>query len=170
MKELCFGYKGKDVTFREEDASCIVIRSRTPFGVNMILGRRTHPFPFRNRPKSSSSGQGLRDSSAPMNSKSVGTHRTSHRWSSQDLITLDGLPYVGQMFQREPDLFVATGFSKWGMTNGIAAGTLLEDQLTGRPNRFVERGSQLRQTVNQVISVYFLKRTSILPLNSRKGE
>ncbi|QUP88486.1 FAD-dependent oxidoreductase [Exiguobacterium sp. PFWT01] len=86
-----------------------------------------------------------------------GTHRASHRWSSQDLITLDGLPYVGQMFKREPDLFVATGFSKWGMTNGIAAGTLLADQLTGHANRFVELVSPLRQTVKPNDISAFLK-------------
>ena len=86
-----------------------------------------------------------------------GTHRASHRWSSQDLITLDGLPYVGQMFKREPDLFVATGFSKWGMTNGIAAGTLLADQLTGHANQFVELVSPLRQTVKPSDISAFLK-------------
>lgn len=159
MKELRFGYKGKDVTFRKEDASCIVIRSRTPFGVNMILGRRTHPFPFRNRPKSSSSGKGLWDSSAPMNSKSVGTHRASHRSSSQDFITLDGHPYVGPMFQREPDLFVATGFSKWGMTNEIAVGTLLADQLTDCPTDSLGWFHRSVKRLNQVISVHFSKQT-----------
>ncbi|WP_214740736.1 FAD-dependent oxidoreductase [Exiguobacterium sp. s48] len=76
-----------------------------------------------------------------------GTNRASYRWSSQDLMTLDKLPYVGQMFKRERDLFVASGFSKWGMTNGIAAGILLADQLTGRPNRFIEVMSPLRQSV-----------------------
>ncbi len=114
------------------------------------------PYPFLSVSESTEV-VGLQGSSALINSKSVGTHRTSHRWSSQDLITLDGLPYVGQMFQRELDLFVATGFSKWGMTNEIAAGTLLEDQLTGRPNRFIERVSQLRQTVKSSDISVFLK-------------
>jgi len=67
---------------------------------------------------------------------SFGAKKASFRWSSQDLITLDHLPYIGQMFSREPDVFVATGFAKWGMTNGIAGGLLLADRLTGRPNRF----------------------------------
>lgn len=64
--------------------------------------------------------------------------RATYRWSSQDLITLDRLPYVGQMFKREPDIFVATGFLKWGMTNGIAAGRLIADLLTNKENRFSE--------------------------------
>lgn len=85
------------------------------------------------------------------------TARATYRWSSQDLITLDGLPYVGQMFKREPDLFVGTGFLKWGMTNGIAAGILIADQLTGRPNRFSELVSPLRQTVKPGDIGAFLK-------------
>lgn len=75
------------------------------------------------------------------------TSRASFRWSSQDLITLDRLPYVGQMFQREPDIWVATGFLKWGMTNGIAAGRLLADLLTGTENRYEQFVSPLRSSV-----------------------
>ncbi|WP_214698653.1 MULTISPECIES: FAD-dependent oxidoreductase [unclassified Exiguobacterium] len=86
-----------------------------------------------------------------------GTNRATYRWSSQDLITLDSLPYVGQMFKREPDIFVATGFLKWGMTNGIAAGILLADQLTNRPNRFSELVSPLRTTVKSTDLPAFLK-------------
>lgn len=73
--------------------------------------------------------------------------RASFRWSSQDLITLDRLPYVGQMFQREPDIWVATGFLKWGMTNGIAAGRLLADLLSGTENRYARFISPLRSAV-----------------------
>lgn len=86
-----------------------------------------------------------------------GTNQATYRWSSQDLITLDSLPYIGQMFKREPDLFLATGFLKWGMTNGIAAGNLLADQLTGQPNRFSELVSPLRKTVKPTDVGSFVK-------------
>ena len=116
------------------------------------------PYPFLSVSESTEV-VGLQGSSALINSKSVGTHRTSHRWSSQDLITLDGLPYVGQMFQRELDLFVATGFSKWGMTNEIAAGTLLADQLTDCPTDSLGWFHRSVKRLNQVISVHFSKQT-----------
>ncbi|TCI47485.1 MULTISPECIES: FAD-dependent oxidoreductase [unclassified Exiguobacterium] len=83
--------------------------------------------------------------------------KSSFRWSSQDLITLDHLPYVGQMFSREPDIFVATGFAKWGMTNGIASGLLLADLLTGHENRFTELLDPLRSKFKPADVGQFLK-------------
>jgi glycine/D-amino acid oxidase-like deaminating enzyme/nitrite reductase/ring-hydroxylating ferredoxin subunit len=58
-----------------------------------------------------------------------------HRWSAQDYASVDGLPFVGRQLPGSK-VFVATGFKKWGMTNGTAAGMLLADELTGRVNSF----------------------------------
>ena len=54
-----------------------------------------------------------------------------HRWSAQDYITADSIPYVGRS-PRTRRVFVATGFKKWGMTNGTAAAMLLADLLAGK--------------------------------------
>lgn len=50
-----------------------------------------------------------------------------YRWSTQDCITLDGIPYVGQYASDTPNLYVATGFAKWGMTNSMASSIILSD-------------------------------------------
>jgi len=55
-----------------------------------------------------------------------------YRWSAQDPMPPDELPYVGALVPRSERLFVATGFRKWGMTNGTAAGAVLRDLLLGR--------------------------------------
>ncbi|MDR7870852.1 MAG: FAD-dependent oxidoreductase [Tissierellaceae bacterium] len=49
------------------------------------------------------------------------------RWSTQDCFTLDGIPYVGQYASDTPNLYVATGFAKWGMTNSVASSIILRD-------------------------------------------
>jgi glycine/D-amino acid oxidase-like deaminating enzyme/nitrite reductase/ring-hydroxylating ferredoxin subunit len=49
------------------------------------------------------------------------------RWSTQDYTTLDEVPYVGRLTSKSPNVYVATGFRKWGMTNGTAAAILLKD-------------------------------------------
>ena len=54
------------------------------------------------------------------------------RWAAQDCITLDDLPYVGQYSPHTPDLFVATGFQKWGMTSAMLAADLLFNLLQGK--------------------------------------
>jgi Rieske Fe-S protein len=45
-------------------------------------------------------------------------------------MTLDGVPYVGHLTPRSPDIYVATGFNKWGMTNGTASAMILADLIT----------------------------------------
>ena len=50
-----------------------------------------------------------------------------YHWAAQDCITLDELPYIGQYSKNTPDVYVATGFNKWGMTSAMTAATLLSD-------------------------------------------
>lgn len=60
-----------------------------------------------------------------------------HRWSSQDYTTVDGMPYVGRC-PRTERVLVATGFRKWGLTNGTAAAKILADGLAARDNPWAE--------------------------------
>jgi Rieske Fe-S protein len=57
-----------------------------------------------------------------------------YRWATHDNVTEDGLPYVGRLTSDAKRVYVATGFSGWGMTNGTAAGILLADMVLERKN------------------------------------
>ncbi len=57
-----------------------------------------------------------------------------YRWSTQDCMTLDGVPYVGNLTARNPNLYVATGFGKWGMSNSTASALILSDLITKGDN------------------------------------
>ncbi len=48
-------------------------------------------------------------------------------WSAQDPITLDHLPYIGKYNRRSENMYVITGFGKWGMTNSNIAGRIICD-------------------------------------------
>jgi Rieske Fe-S protein len=61
-----------------------------------------------------------------------------NRWSAQDLITLDKVPYIGRLTQGEQNVLVATGFKKWGMTSGVLAAKLLRDYVLERENEYHE--------------------------------
>ncbi|NMO94495.1 FAD-dependent oxidoreductase [Paenibacillus lemnae] len=74
----------------------------------------------------------------------LGARSIPYRWSTQDLITLDNLPYIGQLTSKEDRVYVATGYRKWGMTNGTAAALILRDQLLGQDNRYSELFSPSR--------------------------
>ncbi|MGV0625442.1 FAD-dependent oxidoreductase [Mycolicibacter minnesotensis] len=60
-----------------------------------------------------------------------GASRT-HLWSAQDYAPVDKLPYVGPILPDNDAIYVATGFNKWGMTNGAAAALALSGRLLGR--------------------------------------
>jgi len=61
-----------------------------------------------------------------------------YRWSAQDNITVDHVPYVGRLMPRTEQLYMATGFAKWGMAGGTAAALLLADLLLSRPSPWAE--------------------------------
>jgi glycine/D-amino acid oxidase-like deaminating enzyme/nitrite reductase/ring-hydroxylating ferredoxin subunit len=60
-----------------------------------------------------------------------------YHWSAQDYTTADQIPYVGRS-PRMSRTFVATGFKKWGLTNGTAAARMLVDLIGGRDNPWLE--------------------------------
>ncbi len=57
---------------------------------------------------------------------------TVAKWATQDCMTLDRIPYIGQYARATPDVFVATGFCKWGMTNAMVAADILSDLVRGK--------------------------------------
>ncbi|MBW4082178.1 FAD-dependent oxidoreductase [Paenibacillus sp. S150] len=59
------------------------------------------------------------------------------RWSAQDLITLDRVPYIGKTADDE-EIYIATGFGKWGMTNGTLAAQMIADGILRRRNPYTE--------------------------------
>ena len=57
-----------------------------------------------------------------------------YQWATQDCISLDRIPLIGQYSHQTPNLYVATGFNKWGMTSSMAAARILTDAICGRQN------------------------------------
>lgn len=55
----------------------------------------------------------------------------THFWSAQDYTPVDHLPYVGPILPNNESIFIATGFNKWGMTNGPAAALALSSRILG---------------------------------------
>lgn len=59
-----------------------------------------------------------------------------YEWSAQDCITLDKIPYIGRYSPFTPDLYVATGFNKWGITSSMAAAVLLRELILKDESEF----------------------------------
>lgn len=86
---------------------------------------------------------------------SFGAGEPTHRWSSQDPVTADHIPLVGPVDLRTKRIFMATGYGKWGMTNGTAAALILADRLAGRDNpwasTFESNRVRLRASLTELV-------------------
>lgn len=52
-------------------------------------------------------------------------------WAAQDTISLDGIPYIGHYSRNTPDLYVAAGFNKWGMTGSMVSAQIISAMICG---------------------------------------
>ncbi len=81
------------------------------------------------------------------------------RWATQDCMTLDGIPYIGQYSKRTPDLFVATGFQKWGMTTSMVASEILKDLILERENPYASLFSPSRSILHPQLAMNGIETT-----------
>ncbi len=55
----------------------------------------------------------------------------THAWSAQDYSSHDGLPFIGALPRGRGHVYLATGYGKWGLTNGVAAALSLAKEIHG---------------------------------------
>ncbi len=94
--------------------------------------------------------------------------KITRRWATQDCMTLDGIPYIGQYSTRTPNLYVATGFNKWGMTSSMVAANLLTDQILGKNNPYTEVFSPSRSMLHPQLGINLMESTKNLLSLSQK--
>ncbi len=73
-----------------------------------------------------------------------------YRWSGQVIEPEDGLPFIGRNPLDHLPVYVATGDSGMGMTNGTVAGILLADLITGEPNPWATLYDPARKTLGSL--------------------
>ncbi|MBE6928601.1 MAG: FAD-dependent oxidoreductase [Ruminococcaceae bacterium] len=71
------------------------------------------------------------------------------RWATQDCMSLDAMPYIGSYSKSTPDLYVATGFQKWGMSSAMLSALLLCDLICGRDNPYAALFSPSRSILHK---------------------
>ena len=59
-----------------------------------------------------------------------------YRWDTRDCITLDKIPYIGNFSNTMPNLYIATGFNKWGMTSSNVAANVVTDKICRKDNEY----------------------------------
>ena len=114
------------------------------FGDLLLLGGGGH--------RTAKKGGGWRELEA-FTGQNYPNARITARWATQDCMTLDGVPYVGQYSRHTPDLFVAAGFNKWGMTSAMAAAMVLVDLVQGKQNPYANLFSPSRTILRSQLAV-----------------
>lgn len=105
------------------------------------------------------------------------------KWSTQDCMTYDKVPYIGLYSNSVDNLYVATGFKKWGMSHSAAAALILRNKTLNieddyseiyNPSRFTPlQSSKEFLSSTKSIAAGFLKRIAIVPdeiLNVETGK
>lgn len=60
--------------------------------------------------------------------------RETARWSAQDCMPPDSVPYIGRYSERLGNFYVASGFQKWGMTSAMVAAEIISDMICREEN------------------------------------
>jgi len=92
-----------------------------------------------------------------------------YRWSAQDLVTIDKVPYIGQLTKTNERIFVATGFRKWGMTTGTIAAKIITDTITNKNNRYLQLFQPTRFHAKQTLT-NFMKTNADVAKHLLKGK
>ena len=82
-----------------------------------------------------------------------------YSWATQDCMTLDEVPYIGKYSKHTPNLYVATGFNKWGMTSSMVSAMILSDLVQGRDNVYASVFNPSRSMIRPQLFVNMLEST-----------
>lgn len=127
--------------YADEDSSGLSFRNYENL---LLLGGGSH-----RTGKKSEAWRKLEDFSA----REYPSAQIRYRWATQDCMTLDSIPYIGSYSARTPDLYVATGFNKWGMTSSMVAAMLLRDLIQGKGNPYAEVFSPSRSILRPQLAI-----------------
>lgn len=60
----------------------------------------------------------------------------TNKWSDMDYLPYDNFPLVGKLYPWSKNMFTASGFLKWGLSNGTVAAMILRDLVAGQDNQW----------------------------------
>lgn len=83
-------------------------------------------------------------------------------FSTQDTISLDSIPYIGNYSKNTPDLYVVSGFNKWGMTSSFVGAEIISSQISGEKKDYAPVFSPSRSILKPQLIVNTFETTKNL--------
>ena len=74
--------------------------------------------------------------------------KPDYLWSNIDLITTDGLPYIGSI---KKHMLIATGYNTWGLASSFLAGEILSDIINNKDNEYTKLFSPKRLNLSHIL-------------------
>lgn len=109
-----------------------------------------------------------------------------YRWNTEDCISLDKIPYIGEFSELMPNMYVATGYKKWGMTTSNVAANIITNKILGKENQYEdvftstrfhpiknksELGSMLKEvTYSFALNKFNIPKASLKDVNTDEGK
>ncbi|MDO5010085.1 MAG: FAD-dependent oxidoreductase [Intestinibacter bartlettii] len=100
------------------------------------------------------------------NNFKIGT--LEYRWSTQDYITTDNIPYIGHINKEQENLYIATGFCKWGISTSAVAAIIFKDLITTGNSKYKELFNPSR--TGSYLNLKYLKENTIMAYDYIKGK
>lgn len=97
-----------------------------------------------------SSHQGAVDDLETWTQKHFPGAQRTHAWSAQDYRAADYVPFFGKLPRGGDNIYVATGYNKWGMTNAVAAALAISSEILGGHMPWAQRLNPRPATVTAV--------------------
>jgi glycine/D-amino acid oxidase-like deaminating enzyme len=95
--------------------------------------------------------------------------KEKYHWAAQDCISLDSIPYIGKYSKSTPNLYVITGFNKWGMTSSMVGATIISDMIAEKENDYADIFSPSRSMIKPQLFVNgFVATKSLLTFSNKR--
>ena len=148
-----FSNDSKNIQIISNDKIGISLRYYKKNNNNYLLyGRRSHP---------TSSNLDIKDDYNELNSeyKKYFDKDIKYFYHTNDIMTYDNIPFIGKI---DNNLYIMTGFNKWGNTNGVIGGKLISDLIEGKHNDYEKIFTPRRSMSKDKIKNLLVFNTSVI--------
>jgi glycine/D-amino acid oxidase-like deaminating enzyme len=73
-----------------------------------------------------------------------GISSIDYTWKGMDYMAYDDVPLIGKLYPWSKNIYVATGFRKWGLSTSMVAAIILRDNILGAHNPWAETYDSVR--------------------------
>jgi nitrite reductase/ring-hydroxylating ferredoxin subunit len=70
--------------------------------------------------------------------------KPNYLWSNIDIITNDGLPYIGRL---RNNILISTGYNTWGLSTSFLGSEILKDIVLNKKNKYIKLFNPHRKTI-----------------------